>query len=120
MEEDIAKGEYLEWGEFNGNLYGTKLSTIMQVVQSGKMCVIDCSVKALKLLSNQNFMPYIMFIKCPPSIDDLFAMKMMAKNANKFKNVKKKSNNFRLDTSNVSLLITDLLFLNSVLSINRY
>ena len=42
MENDIAQGEYLERGEFNENLYGTKLRTIKQVIQSGKMCVLDC------------------------------------------------------------------------------
>lgn len=86
MEADIRKGEYLEWGEYNGNLYGTKLSTIRQVIQSGKMCIIDCSPKALKLLSNQEFMPYVVFIKCPSAIDDLYSMKLKSLNPSKFKN----------------------------------
>ena len=87
MENDIAKGEYLEWGEYNDNLYGTKLNTIKQVIQSGKMCVIDCSAKALKLINNQEFMPYIVFVKAPPQIDELYNMKIRAKNPSKFKNV---------------------------------
>jgi guanylate kinase len=87
MEADIKKGEYLEWGEFNGNLYGTKLNTIRQIVQSGKMCIVDCAPKALKLLSNQEFMPYIVFVKAPSSIDDLYSMKLKSLNPNKFKNV---------------------------------
>lgn len=87
MEKDISDGEYLEWGEHNENLYGTKLQTIRQVIQSGKMCVIDCSTKALKLISNQDFMPYVVFVKCPPSIDDLYAMKVKSRNSSKFKNV---------------------------------
>ncbi len=87
IEADIKKGEYLEWGEHNGNLYGTKLNTIRQVVQSGKMCIIDCAPKALKLLSNQEFMPYIVFIKCPSTIDDLYSMKLKSLNPSKFKNV---------------------------------
>lgn len=86
MEADIRKGDYLEWGEYNGNLYGTKLSTIRQVIQSGKMCIVDCSAKALKLLSNQEFMPYIVFIKCPSAIDDLYSMKLKSLNPTKFKN----------------------------------
>jgi guanylate kinase len=87
MELDIKKGDYLEWGEYNGNLYGTKLNTIRQVTQSGKMCIIDCSPKALKLLSNQEFMPYVVFIKCPSSVDDLYSMKLKSLNPSKFKNV---------------------------------
>ncbi len=83
MERDINNAEYLEWGEFNENLYGTKLDSIKQVIQSGRMCVIDCAVKSLKLITNQEFMPYIVFIKSPSSIDDLYNMKLKAKNSTK-------------------------------------
>ena len=89
IELDIKKGEYLEWGEYNGNLYGTKLNTIRQVIQSGKMCIIDCAPKALKLLSNQEFMPYVVFIKCPSCVDDLYSMKLKSLNPSKFKNVRR-------------------------------
>jgi guanylate kinase len=83
MERDINNAEYLEWGEFNENLYGTKLDSIKQVIQAGKMCVIDCSVKSLKLIANQEFMPYVVFVKCPSSIDDLYNMKLKARSASK-------------------------------------
>ena len=43
--------------------------------------------KALKLLSNQEFMPYIVFIKCPSTVDDLYSMKLKSLNPSKFKNV---------------------------------
>ena len=41
MELDIKEDAFLEYGEFNGNLYGTKLETINGVIRSGKMCVLD-------------------------------------------------------------------------------
>ena len=41
MESDIMNGKYLEYGDFNGNLYGTRLDTVRQVIDSGKMCVLD-------------------------------------------------------------------------------
>jgi MAGUK p55 subfamily member 2/6 len=87
IEEDIKNGDYLEWGEYDNNLYGTKLSSIRQVIQSGKMCILDCSTKALKIISNQEFMPYVVFIKSSESVDDLYGMKLKAKNPAKFKNV---------------------------------
>lgn len=43
MEADIRHHRYLEYGELNNNLYGTKLDSILSIVRSGKMCVIDCS-----------------------------------------------------------------------------
>lgn len=41
MIEEIKEDKFLEHGEFNGNLYGTKLDTIHNVMRSGKMCVLD-------------------------------------------------------------------------------
>ena len=45
MEKEIAEGKYLEYGEYQDHLYGTKLDTIREVIRSGKMCVIDCNPK---------------------------------------------------------------------------
>ncbi|ROT69364.1 MAGUK p55 subfamily member 6, partial [Penaeus vannamei] len=43
MEADVRQHRYLEYGEFSGNLYGTKLDSILSVIRSGKMCLLDCS-----------------------------------------------------------------------------
>lgn len=41
MEVDIRAGMYLENGDFEGNLYGTKVDSIRDVMRSGKMCILD-------------------------------------------------------------------------------
>lgn len=41
MEDEIASGKFLEWGEFDGHLYGTKLDEIRRVIEKGKMCILD-------------------------------------------------------------------------------
>ena len=43
MEEEIREHKFLEYGEHNGHLYGTKLDSIREVIRQGKMCVLDCS-----------------------------------------------------------------------------
>ncbi|XP_014669759.1 PREDICTED: MAGUK p55 subfamily member 6-like isoform X2 [Priapulus caudatus] len=65
MERDMAADEYLESGELDGNIYGTKLDTMRQVVRAGKMCVIDCNSVALKKLSTPEFMPFVVFLQAP-------------------------------------------------------
>ncbi|XP_034303986.2 protein PALS2 [Magallana gigas] len=65
MEADIKAGKYLEFGEFNGNLYGTKLESIHYTVQQGKMCVLDVNPTSLKVLKNAEYMPYIVFLAAP-------------------------------------------------------
>lgn len=41
MEADIKAGRYLEHGEYEGNLYGTKIDSILEVVQTGRTCILD-------------------------------------------------------------------------------
>lgn len=41
MESDIRAGKYLEHGDYEGNLYGTKVDSIRDVMRSGKMCILD-------------------------------------------------------------------------------
>ncbi|XP_063234636.1 protein PALS2 isoform X2 [Bacillus rossius redtenbacheri] len=43
MKEEIRQSKFLESGEHNGHLYGTKLDSIREVIRQGKMCVLDCS-----------------------------------------------------------------------------
>ena len=41
MDQDIRAGKYLENGDFEGNLYGTKVDSIREIMRSGKMCILD-------------------------------------------------------------------------------
>ncbi|UYV70516.1 MPP6 [Cordylochernes scorpioides] len=66
MEADIAENQYLEWGEHNGNLYGTKLDSIRAILRTDKMCVLDCNPQSLKLLKTSEFLPYVVLISAPP------------------------------------------------------
>lgn len=43
MEHDVRDHQFLEFGEHNNHIYGTKLDTIRAVIRQGKMCVLDCS-----------------------------------------------------------------------------
>ncbi|XP_015792987.1 MAGUK p55 subfamily member 6 [Tetranychus urticae] len=70
MEADISEHKYLEWGQFDGHLYGTKLDSIRAIIRSGKMCILDCNPQCLKVLKTAEFMPFVVFIAAPP-IDQL-------------------------------------------------
>ncbi|CAG2161381.1 unnamed protein product [Oppiella nova] len=66
MEGEIADNKYLEFGEFQDHLYGTRLDSIRAIIRSGRMCVIDCNPQSLKMLKTAEFMPYIVFVAAPP------------------------------------------------------
>ncbi|NWR82012.1 MPP2 protein, partial [Centropus unirufus] len=65
MEADIKAGRYLEHGEYEGNLYGTKIDSIRAVVEAGKMCILDVNPQAVKVLRTAEFVPYVVFIEAP-------------------------------------------------------
>ncbi|NXH49046.1 MPP2 protein, partial [Dicaeum eximium] len=65
MEADIKAGRYLEHGEYEGNLYGTRIDSIRAVVDAGKMCVLDVNPQAVKVLRTAEFVPYVVFIEAP-------------------------------------------------------
>ncbi|KAI5087245.1 MAGUK p55 subfamily member 6, partial [Silurus meridionalis] len=65
MELGIKLGYFLEHGEYDGNLYGTKISSIHEVVDTGRTCILDVNPQALKVLRTAEFMPYVVFIATP-------------------------------------------------------
>lgn len=100
MEVDVKAGRFLEHGEYDGNLYGTKIESIHEVVGTGRSCILDvnpqvrgglervsgvegpsavCDItycvspQALKVLKTAEFMPYVVFIAAP-DFDTLKAM----------------------------------------------
>ncbi|XP_028983876.1 MAGUK p55 subfamily member 6a isoform X1 [Betta splendens] len=73
MEREIKEGRYLEHGEYDGNLYGTKIDSIHEVVDMGRTCILDVNPQALKVLKTAEFMPFVVFIAAP-ELDTLRAM----------------------------------------------
>ncbi|XP_036612411.1 MAGUK p55 subfamily member 2 isoform X3 [Trichosurus vulpecula] len=65
MEADIRAGRYLEHGEYEGNLYGTRIDSIRNVLSAGKVCVLDVNPQAVKVLRTAEFVPYVVFIEAP-------------------------------------------------------
>ena len=62
MDIDIKEDAFLEYGEFNGNIYGTKLETIHSVIHSGKMCVLDVNPTVSILFSFSNSGFHVVFL----------------------------------------------------------
>ncbi|KAF7697763.1 MAGUK p55 subfamily member 2a [Silurus meridionalis] len=65
MDADIKAGRYLEQGEYDGNLYGTKIDSIHEVAEAGRLCILDVHPQALKILRTSEFLPYVVFIDAP-------------------------------------------------------
>ncbi|XP_063072631.1 MAGUK p55 subfamily member 2b isoform X2 [Engraulis encrasicolus] len=77
METDIKCARFLEHGEYDNNLYGTKINSIHEVIDSGKICILDVNPQALKVLRTSEFLPYVVFIESP----DFEVLKAMNRSA---------------------------------------
>ena len=40
IEREILEGKFLECGEYNGNIYGTSVSSVHEIIDSGHVAVI--------------------------------------------------------------------------------
>ncbi|KAA3677418.1 uncharacterized protein DEA37_0004663 [Paragonimus westermani] len=65
MEKAYNENKFLEFGEYEGHYYGTKLDSIREVVNSGRTCLLDCSIRAVPRIRNSEFMPFVVFLAAP-------------------------------------------------------
>ncbi|GIX70019.1 guanylate kinase [Caerostris darwini] len=65
MQKAIANGEFLEYAEFSGNIYGTSKNAVKQIQKNGKLCILDVEMLGVKNLKNTNLNPKFIFVKTP-------------------------------------------------------
>ncbi|XP_064601586.1 protein PALS1-like [Liolophura sinensis] len=70
FEADIVGGKFIEHGEYEKNLYGTSLGAIRQVVNAGKICVLNLDPECLRTLRASDLKPYVIFVY-PPNLEKL-------------------------------------------------
>uniref|UniRef100_A0A5K3F4L9 MAGUK p55 subfamily member 6-like n=1 Tax=Mesocestoides corti TaxID=53468 RepID=A0A5K3F4L9_MESCO len=73
MQNGYQRNHFIEFGEADGDYYGTKLKTLRRISQSGKTCLLDCSPGAVNRIRTSEFMPYVVLIAAP-SCDCMKAM----------------------------------------------
>lgn len=73
MEQDIKNHMFIEAGQYNDNLYGTSVSSVREVAESGKHCILDVSGNAIKRLQSAGLMPVAIFVK-PKSVESILEM----------------------------------------------
>ncbi|XP_069360084.1 protein PALS1 isoform X3 [Maniola hyperantus] len=70
FEADILNRKFVEHGEYEKAYYGTSLEAIREVVNSGKICVLNLHPQSLKILRTSDLKPYTVFV-APPSLEKL-------------------------------------------------
>ncbi|XP_063982095.1 guanylate kinase isoform X2 [Diachasmimorpha longicaudata] len=70
MQDQIDRGEFIESAVFSDNTYGTSKKAVEDVMEAGKICVLDIDMQGVKQIKNTSLNPLLVFIR-PPSIEEL-------------------------------------------------
>lgn len=70
FEQDVLENKFVEYGEYEKHFFGTSMESIRQVVNSGKICILNFHPQSLRLLKASDVKPYFVFI-APPNIEKL-------------------------------------------------
>ncbi|XP_058644210.1 MAGUK p55 subfamily member 4 [Onychostoma macrolepis] len=62
----VVNHKFLEYGEHNGHMYGTSLDSVQDVLDNGKICVIDLEPHCIHSVRSKKLKPYIIYVR-PPS-----------------------------------------------------
>ncbi|XP_074062121.1 55 kDa erythrocyte membrane protein [Macrotis lagotis] len=62
MTKNISANEFLEFGSYQGNMFGTKFETLHQIHQQDKVAILDIEPQTLKIIRTAELSPFIVFI----------------------------------------------------------
>jgi len=68
----VEAGEFVEHAEVHGNCYGTSHSSVRNVLENGRICLLDIDVQGCRSVRASDLNPFTVFIM-PPSLDILEA-----------------------------------------------
>ncbi|XP_071783557.1 MAGUK p55 subfamily member 4 [Centroberyx gerrardi] len=63
----VYNNRFLEYGEYKGNLYGTSIEVVREVLTGGKICIIDIEPNAIQAVRTHELRAYIIYVKPPPA-----------------------------------------------------
>ncbi len=66
----MAKGEFLEWANVHGNLYGTNMQIVEEGLKNGELLLFDLDVQGCDSMKKAFPESKVVFIE-PPSVDEL-------------------------------------------------
>jgi len=66
----IERGEFVEWAEVHGQLYGTSAKLLNRVIEGGKEVVLDVDVKG-GIQIKKNYPDAVLIFLLPPSWEEL-------------------------------------------------
>uniref|UniRef100_A0A3P8YEL5 55 kDa erythrocyte membrane protein n=1 Tax=Esox lucius TaxID=8010 RepID=A0A3P8YEL5_ESOLU len=79
MTKCITGNELLEYGSYQGYMFGTKIETIQKIHEQGKIALLDVEPQTLKVLRTADFAPLVVFIAPTNSASQSEAVQLIQK-----------------------------------------
>lgn len=82
FEMQIKENRFIEYGKYNGDYYGLSIGSILAVVQSSKICLLNLNPATIEKIRNEQIAsiikPYFIFISASTDkIDDLHELRII-------------------------------------------
>ncbi|CAL1548770.1 unnamed protein product, partial [Lymnaea stagnalis] len=62
----IAENGFIEYAQFSGNFYGTNKTSVKEITNSGKLCVLDVEINGVKNIKKSGLKPTPRYIFISP------------------------------------------------------
>ncbi|KAM6946061.1 MAGUK p55 subfamily member 4-like [Aplochiton taeniatus] len=66
----VFNHRFVEYGEYKGHMYGTSTDAVKEVMDQGRMCIIDVEPHSIQSLRIKKLKPFVIYVK-PPNTDRL-------------------------------------------------
>lgn len=70
IKKEIADGKFIEYAEVHGNIYGTSVSAVQDIANSGKVCILEIDVQGAQNVRETSLNPHYFFFY-PPNFEAL-------------------------------------------------
>ncbi|XP_075576803.1 55 kDa erythrocyte membrane protein isoform X3 [Pelecanus crispus] len=81
MTRDISANEFLEFGSYQGNMFGTKFETVYKIHQQDKVAILDIEPQTLKIVRTAELSPFIVFIAPTDKAEQSEALQQLRKDS---------------------------------------
>ncbi|XP_003223412.2 55 kDa erythrocyte membrane protein [Anolis carolinensis] len=81
MTKDIAANEFLEFGSYQGNMFGTKFETVHKIHEQDKIAILDIEPQTLKIIHTAEFSPFIVFIAPTDKANETETLQLLQKDS---------------------------------------
>ncbi|ETE60948.1 55 kDa erythrocyte membrane protein, partial [Ophiophagus hannah] len=86
MTRAISANEFLEFGSYQGYMFGTKFETLHKIHQQGKIAILDIEPQTLKIIHTADFSPFVVFVVPPKQADQIESLQQLQKDTEAIRN----------------------------------